>query len=222
MTTLAQLVEAYPSLGHLPDGLRADLEAAARPFTVPSGTVLFDLGMPCSGLALLLAGGVEVSRPSPGGREILLYRLVPGDTCVMTVAALTGPGTYEARATTTAPTTAIVLPKPLVERLLSDAPAFRAHLLGLMASRLNRVVTVLEATAFAPVEQRLARHLLEGGDVVATTHQHLAEAVGSVREVVSRHLSAWAKEGWVEGGRGTVRVRDRVALSRIAEPFGAV
>lgn len=222
MPTASDAFAAYPALAGLPPTLRAEVERSAIPFAVPAGAVLFDVGSESSGFVLVLEGAVEVSRPAPNGREILLYRLAPGDACVMTLTALLGRATYEGRATTTAPTRGLIVPPPLFDRMLAEAPAFRSQVLGLLAGRLHRVVAVLEATAFEPVEQRLARELLARGPLVQATHQQLADAVGSVREVASRRLSAWAKDGLVESGRGTVRILDREALARIAEPLGSL
>ena len=218
--SIAEALRASAAFAELPPELAEAVRREAVPFTVPAGTVLFDLGSACNGFVLVLEGQVEVSRPNADGREILLYRLAPGDTCVLTLNTLLTDGVYEARAVARTTTVGAQLPKPLFARLLAEAPAFRTAMLVLLARRLNRVVAMLEATAFAPVEQRLASALLEAGPVVTATHQHLAETVGSVREVVSRHMSAWARAGWVETGRGVVRVLDREALARLAEPLG--
>ena len=219
-TPSAAALRAYPVLAGLPEELAARLTREARPFRVPAGAVLFDVGSPCGGFVLVLEGAIEVSRPHPDGREILLYRLAPGDTCVLTLNALLADGVYAARAVATTGAAGMLLPRPLFARLLAEAPAFRDAMLVLLARRLDRVVELLEATAFAPVEQRLASALLDAGPVVRATHQHLADEVGSVREVVSRHLGAWARAGWVETHRGEVRVLDREALARLAEPLG--
>lgn len=207
------------------ESVGAGLEEAVRTaprFRAPEGTILFDVADACAGFVVVLAGTVDVVRPHAEGRELLLYRLGPGDTCVLTLSCLLADGRYPARGVVRDDVVGVQLPRPTFTRLLDESPAFRGEMLGVLASRLARVLDLLEATAFAPVEQRLARELLARGPVVRATHAELADAVASVREVVSRQLSAWARRGWVRTGRGSVAVLDAAALGRVAEPLGSL
>ncbi|HBX79776.1 MAG: Crp/Fnr family transcriptional regulator [Propionibacteriaceae bacterium] len=217
--TVAAL-EAYPLIGGLPGELRRRVVKTGRPFRAEVGSVLFDLDGPCSGFTLILGGLVDVSRPNADGRELLLYHLSRGDTCVLTLGCLLGEGTYPARAVVRETVSGVQLPRTLFREMLDGSPAFRDAMLGMFSRRMTRLVGLLEATAFASTQQRLAGVLLERGTLIRGTHAQLAEAVGTVREVVSRHLAAWADAGWVETGRGWVRVTDPAALRVIAEPLG--
>ena len=147
--TLDPLV-AYPVLAGLPDGLREAVRGA-RPFRAEAGAVLFDVADACAGFVLVLAGTVDVVRPHVDGRELLLYRLAPGDTCVLTLNCLLGDGLYPARGVVRSDVVGVQLPRSVFSRLLDESPAFRAAMLGLLASRLTRVLDLLEATAFSPV-----------------------------------------------------------------------
>ena len=217
-----ELLRRYPVLASAPEGLLDELAAGARPFTAPPGAVLFDVDGPCTGFVLILEGSVEVIRPSASGRVLLLYRLAPGDTCVLTVNCLVGEGSYPARAVVRRPVRGLMLSRLMFERLMSDVPAFRQQMLGLFSSRLSRLLALVEGVAFAPVEQRLAALLVEQGPQVRATHQELADMLATAREVVSRQLSSWADDGLVETGRGLVVVRDRRRLAAIAEPLGGL
>lgn len=219
---LGEVVRHYPVLGSVPSGLGAELDAQARPFSAPAGAVLFDVDGPCTGFVLILAGSVEVIRPSAGGRGLLLYRLGPGDVCVLTVNCLVGSGSYAARAVVKQAARGAILPQRLFDRLVAEVPAFRRQVLELLAGRLSRLMALMERVAFAPVEQRLAALLIEQGPRVPATHQELADMVGTAREVVSRQLGAWAEAGVVDTSRGLVQVRDRARLGAIAEPLGGV
>ena len=218
--TWRRVVTLYPDLAHVPDALTRRVRAEGQLFRAPVGAVLFDLEGPCTGFVLVLEGEVDVTRPSPNGRELLLYRLLPGDTCVLTLNCLLGQGTYPARAVVRRPVTGLMLPRPLFALLLDEVAAFRAGTLALFSRRMTRLLALIEGVAFAPVEQRLASLLVERGPVVAMTQQQLADAVGTAREVVSRQLGVWADAGLIETGRGALRVvrPDRVAA--IAEPLG--
>ena len=113
-----------------------------------------------------------------------------------------------------------IVPRPVFERLLAEVPAFRMQTLQLFSQRLSRLLSLMEAMAFSPVEQRLAALLLEQGPTVRATHAELADMVGTAREVVSRHLGVWAQTGLLSTSRGVVTVDRPELRSAIVEPLG--
>ncbi|MBL8092781.1 MAG: Crp/Fnr family transcriptional regulator [Anaerolineales bacterium] len=215
-----RLLALYPTLSGLPANLAEPFRAQVQPFQAPPGAILFDLDGPCTAFVLFLEGEVEVSRPSANGREIVLYRLQPGDTCVLTLNCLLGQATYPARAVARRPIVGLRVPYPLFQRLLDEAPAFRAAMFALFSRRLTRLMNLVEGVAFAPVEQRLAQALIERGPDISATHQQLADAVGTAREVVSRQLRVWAEAGLVATQRGALQLLKPDILQAIAEPLG--
>lgn len=218
----ALLARFYPVLANAPADLVAELVAASRPFDAQPGAVLFDLDGPCTGFVLIFSGQVEVGRPSAGGRQLLLYRLGPGDTCVLTVNCLVGLGNYPARGVVRERTRGAIVPRRLFERLLAEVPTFRAQTLELFSRRLSRLLSLMEAVAFSPVEQRLAALLAEHGPRVVSTQQELADMAGTAREVVSRQLGIWTQAGLIATSRGVVTVLLPDRLKAIAEPLGGV
>ena len=216
----ALLARHYPVLATAPVGLAAELASASRPFTAEAGAVLFDQDGPCTGFGLIFQGEVEVGRPSPGGRQLLLYRLGPGDTCVLTVNCLVGLGNYPARGVVRERVRGAIVPRPLFERLLAEVSAFRMQTLELFSRRLSRLLSLMEGMAFSPVEQRLAALLVENGPAVVATQQELADMAGTAREVVSRQLGVWTQAGLIHTAGGVVTVRNAERLRAIVEPLG--
>lgn len=215
-----RLLGLYPTLRDLSTGLASELRALAAPVQAPVGAVLFEQDGPCTAFLFLLEGEAEVSRPGVNGREILLYRLQPGDTCVLTLNCLLGQGSYPARAVVRRPIAGLRVPYPLFQQLLDEAPAFRGAMFALFSRRLSRLMSLIEGVAFAPVEQRLAQILVERGPELSATHQQLADAVGTAREVVTRQLRAWADAGLIDTKRGSLRLLNLDLLRAIAEPLG--
>ncbi len=218
---IAHLQTVYPALRDLSPALSAALRQQARPFEAPAGAVVFEQDGPCSMFILLLGGEVDVSRPSPTGREILLYRLRPGDTCVLTVNCLLRESAYPARAVVRQPIHGFWCPQPVFQQLLDASSHFRAAVLRLFAERLARLMALVEGVAFEPVEQRLARTLVEQGPRLTLTHQALADQLGTAREVISRQLKALAAAGAVRLSRGQIEVLKPDLLRAIAEPLGS-
>jgi len=196
------------------------LATAAQPVKMPAGTILFSRGSPCRQFLVLLEGVVRVQAFSAGGREIVLYRLHPGESCVMTTACLLGRLAYPAEGVAETAIRGAIVPDHAFERLLADSPAFRHFAFGTYAARLVELVSRVQEVALERIDARLAHLLLElaphAGDVIARTHQSLAADLGSAREVVSRQLKNFELHGWVALRRGRILVLDRRALENLS------
>lgn len=205
----------YPVLAELPAELRARVVAQMQTMTLPAGTVLFDERQPCQGFPFVLEGAIRVVKAAPNGRELPLYRVLPGESCVITSSCLLGHTDYNARGTTLVPTLLALLPRSLFDELLAE-PAFRSFVFNLFAERMADLMQLIEEVAFRKLDQRLANLLLGKGRLLQTTHQQLADELGSVREIVSRLLKGFADQGVVRLGREQVEILDPARLRDIA------
>ncbi len=202
-------------------GLRPESAArlAALPgHSLPKGSVLFHSGDPAQGFVVVLEGRIEVFLTGPSGREILLYAVEPGQSCIQTTLGLMGDEPYAGEAITATDARLVLIPKPLFQTLMDGDAGFRAYVLHAFARRMQDVTRLLESVAFGRVEARLAAALLdlaEGGEVRATQAE-LAARIGSAREVVTRRLDAFARAGWVATDRGAVHITDAAALRHCA------
>ena len=210
-----RLANCYPMIAALPDAARARLLAAARWIRVPAGTLLFDDHQACEGFPFGVEGSVRVLKSAPNGRELPLYRVAPGETCVISSSCLLGHEDYNARGVTEADTLLLMLPKPVFDELLAE-PAFRGFVFHLFAERIADLMQIIEEVAFHKLDQRLATVLLGKGRVLHTTHQHLADELGSVREIVSRLLKGFAAQGLVRLSREQIEILDPAGLRRVA------
>jgi cAMP-binding proteins - catabolite gene activator and regulatory subunit of cAMP-dependent protein kinases len=212
---MAWAAAAFPGLA--PEDL-ARLDALPVQ-TLPRGARIFGPGDTAQGFAVVLSGRIEVSLTGPSGREILLYAVEPGQSCIQTTLGLLGDEPYSGEAICVTDTRVALIPAPLFHRLMGQAEAFRGFVFRALAMRMNDMTALLERVAFTRVEARLASALLDLGDkgAVEATHAELAARIGSAREVVSRRLEAMAKRGLVATIRGRVELRDEAALKRLAE-----
>jgi CRP/FNR family transcriptional regulator len=214
--TAREVRELYPALAGLDDAaLHAALEHAPV-VSVPAGTSLFGEGSPCRQFPLVLEGSIRVAKASEG-RELQLYRVTPGESCVLTGGCLVGGRDYPATGVVERDARLVVLPKPVFDQLLGSHAPFRQYVFSLFAERLTDLMALVEAVAFHKLDRRLATALLGRGRVVALTHQQLADELGSVREIVTRVLRGFADQGWVQSTRGAIEVLDAAALRRVAE-----
>ena len=209
----------YPALYQVLPAL-ADLGAAAEPMTVPAGTVLFDENAPCQGFPLVLQGEIKVSRHSGDGRSLELYRVVPGELCLVSSACLFRNQPLSAQGVTTRPSQLLLIAPSVFAQWL-ETPAFRNEVLGLFAERMADLTGLIDAVAFHRLDQRLAAALLGRGQNLALTHQALADELGTVREIISRLLRRFEREGWVELARERIHIRDSAALRAMAAALTA-
>lgn len=209
------LAELYPVLEELPAPLRERLVGEAQAMTIPAGTVLFDELQPCQGFPFVLNGSIRVVKLAANGRELPLYKVLPGESCIITSSCLLGHAEYNARGITESETSLVLLPRTLFDDLLGTN-AFRDFVFHLFSERIAELMQLIEEVAFRKLDQRLANLLLGKGRQLHTTHQHLADELGSVREMVSRLLKGFADQGWVRLGREQIEVIDPTALLRLA------
>lgn len=212
----ALLLALYPVLGELPVAVRDEVLATqAQQASAPAGTLLFDEGAPCRGFPLVLSGAVRVARGAPNGRSLELYRVTPGELCVVSTSCLFGQRPMAAHGETTEPTELILLAPAGFERWAAFEP-FRRFVFGLFADRLADLMALAEAVAFQRLDQRLAAALLGHGATLKLTHQALADELGTAREIVTRLLRRFELAGWVSLGRERIELRDAAALRAVA------
>jgi len=205
-------------LTDLPDSERQLVANAMRSVALPSGATVFSPGALCAGWILVEEGSVRVFMTSDTGREILLYRVGPGESCVLTTACLFGEDPYAATGVTEVATRAVLIPAATVFRMIDKSVSFRKMVFRGFGHRITDILQTMEDAVFHPLDARLAALLLEriGADgTVTATQAELAAELGSVREVVTRKLGKLSDAGILERQRGAIRVMKPEALRRI-------
>ncbi len=231
----------FAGLHGLAPETKAKLLAESRVAKVPRDTVIFGPGKAPENLLLLLDGTVRVQQTSESGREVFLYRVAAGESCVLTTACLLAYEDYTAEGIAETDLEAVLVPRLTFDELIARSPEFRRFVFTAYSRRITDLIArspefrrfvftaysrritdlfhVIEEVAFRRVDVRLAERLLRlasDSGTLQATHQSLAQELGSVREVVSRTLQEFQRRGWVELGRGLVRLLDPDALRRLA------
>ena len=210
-----RLVELFPLFAELPPALLDELIAASQEVRVPAGTVLFDERQPCAGFPLVLEGDIRVTKAAPSGRGIVLYRVAPGEGCILSGGCLLGNSDYSATGVAETDVLLLRIPPAVFQKLMVQSEPFRRFVFGMYGERLGEVMQLVEAVAFQRLDARLAQLLIRRGPVLQATHQSLADELGSVREIVSRLLRSFEDRGWVALERERISVRDAKALQAL-------
>ena len=208
-------LEAFPALAALDEPAKRILGGSARVVTLPAGAMPFHQGSACEAYLFVVSGSVRVHMVSETGREIVLYRVEDGQTCILTTCCLMSREDYPAHAVTETEVTAAVLPAAAFRELVARSAAFREFVFSAYGGRIADLMLLVDQVAFHNIDLRLAHFLLEskGADGrLDTTHQHVAVELGTAREVVSRQLKEFERRGWVALHRGRIDVTDADAL----------
>jgi CRP/FNR family transcriptional regulator len=212
-------MRGFPDLAGLSPDERKPLLQAALSMVLPANATVFAPDEDCAHFILVLEGHVRVYQLGADGNEIVLYRLGPGSICILTTLALLADQSYSAFAVTETPVRAIGLPAATFHQLMGHSAQFRSFVFQSQAARLSDLMRVIQNVAFESIDSRLAARLIAlsvGGQALEITHQQLAAEIGTAREVVSRHLKAFEKRGWVSLGRGRVELRNAGPLRAVA------
>lgn len=199
-----------------PEALRAGIAARGQRVAFRDGESLFAPGDACQGFVIVLAGSVRVEHAGATGRSIVLYRIGPGETCVMTTACLMTGAAYSAWGVAEGSVDALLLSPSTFEAMLATDAAFRAMAFGVFADRMRELVEVIDELLLHRVDLRLADWLALRAPRVEATHQAIAAELGTAREVVSRILKDFERRRLVTLGRGVIAVEDAGALRALA------
>lgn len=212
--------QLLPELEKTADDIVCQLFDNSLVVTLEKDSTVFHQGDACSNYLIILDGKVKVFTRAENGREILLYRLFTGDSCVLTTSCLFGNKNYPAEGKTETAVTALAIPVTQFNEALQQSTTFREMVFSAFSSHLSELITLVEEVAFGKVDVRLAKLILSQCDdenTLTSTHQNIATELGSAREVISRQLKELESKGYIIINRGSINIIDSTALQSIAD-----
>lgn len=159
---------------------------------------------------VLLNGLIKVLRYDESGKEILIYEIQPGESCILSITATITHNRSKAIAVTDEPVKAVIVSSDLIIRWMDRYKSWRSFIMNLYYNRLNELISGFEDLAFKHMDERLMDRLKskrkDTSGRITITHQQLAEELGTAREVISRLLKKMEKEGMVRLSRGQITI----------------
>ena len=221
---ISQTVKVLPSLAELETEALHKLGQSAQLVKAKAGDVIFRPGSACQNYLILLEGVVRASITSQNGREIVLYRIQTGETCILTTSCLMGDSKYDTEGVAETDVVALAIPRSMFIELLGTSEKFRQLAFETFSERLNDLIILINEISFGHLDTRLAKYLVDKSDstsvrenMIETTHQIIAKDLGSAREAVSRLLKEFERKGFVELDRGRILISNRYELEQYAE-----
>jgi CRP/FNR family transcriptional regulator, anaerobic regulatory protein len=201
-----EFIQTFPAFRSSSDTMLNDLLTAGRLQPVAAGTQIYHEGDACSAIAFVLAGEIRVYKIGQTGREITLYEIGPGETCILNASCILAGQNYPAHAVAAADTDLLLVPSAEFRKLVSDHETMREFVFTLLSRRLSGVMELVEEVAFGRMDERLEDYLVErsADNRLATTHQKIANDLGTSREVVSRLLKDLERKGRVRLSRNEI------------------
>jgi CRP/FNR family transcriptional regulator, cyclic AMP receptor protein len=214
------IIERNSLFRGLPKETRSRIAALATRRQYEDGTVIFMRGDAGDSLCGVATGRVRISASAPGGKEVFLNIMEPGDA-FGEIALLDG-SPRTATATAMARTELIVITRDAFSTLLQSQPQLAAHLIQLLCKRVRWTAELMEDTALLSVPARLAKRLLslasaQRGTKISLSQEELAQFLGLSRQIVNQHLQTWRAQKWISLGRGSVTLEDTEALQKIVQ-----
>jgi CRP/FNR family transcriptional regulator len=182
LSSASTWVDTLAAIACLDESARDRLYRLAHPLAAPAGTRLFREGSPCQAYLILVAGCVRVQKIGGNGREIVLYRVGPGETCIVTTACLMSGVDYDAEGIAETDIQAQAIPLPGFRDLLATSASFRQFVFKAYGLRVSDLLMRIEEVAFGRIDARLAACLLAQAKTeneVNATHQELAVELGT-------------------------------------------
>ncbi len=223
--SLTERIARFPFYAPLTPKGKERLLKSLTVMEIADGTQLLDEGAPCQALLLVEAGAIRVFKVSPAGREITLYQVRPGESCVLGTSCVVNTLSYPAHAVAARRTDVLAVPATVFRELYDGEPPVRAFVMDLFSRRLADLMLLVEEVAFRRMDERLAAFLLEKGRMaegvlrpVEMSHEEIASHLGTAREVVSRMLQQFADEGLVRLERKRIVLQKAGPLEKRSAP----
>ena len=189
--------------------LNSAVLAAGQIKSFPADTVIINEDSYIKSIPIVLKGSIRVLRTEEDGKEILLYYIKPGESCIMSFLGGIHHETSKVKAVAEEDVDILMIPLEKAGEWVKDFPEWTDYIFKLYHKRFEELLGVVNAVAFQKLDQRLLQLLQQKTAVyhskeLTMTHQQLAEEVGTTREVVSRVLKQMENVGLIELGRNKI------------------
>lgn len=219
-----QILQLFEFYRNSEPSVQRQIAAAATRKTLEAGEFFFREGDVCSVFAMVGSGSLRVFKIGESGREITLYRVTSGQTCLGNILSSFLKIGSPAFAVAEEALEAAIIPARHFRSWMAESGAMQSYVFRTMASRLLDVMTLLEEIVFRKMDKRLASFLLQKFELsndpkprISMTHEEIAAELGTAREVVSRLLKEFEKEGIVSIGRERIEPVDTSVLFEYLE-----
>lgn len=220
-TQQSEFRQHFPFINQADPAFADTFFSQAQYVELPAGASIGEEGQNCSFLAMVIEGTARVYKLSPSGREVTLYRIHGGESCVLTASCIMNHEGFPAIAVSETPIRGLIIKPANVRDWFCRDAEWQRFIFQLLSHRLADIISVVEEVAFKRIDVRLAeqfvRSLDQGNNIINKTHAEIAADVGSSREVVSRILRDFVERGLIRSSRRSIEIIDSRAIKNLAQ-----
>jgi CRP/FNR family transcriptional regulator len=181
--------------------------------TFEPGKTLMEPGQFVKAVPLVLDGSIKIMRVDEEGKELFLYYLETGETCALSLTCCSAARPSQIKAVVEEQVSLLFIPIQIQEQLVDEFKQWKDFVSTTYQHRFQEMLTVLDAVAFKRMDERLMNYIVTKmkqlkSNELHTTHQEIANELGTAREVISRLLKQLEKKKWIELGRNVIYIRD--------------
>ncbi len=221
-SVFSYLQKYYPFWDKLNEREKESFTSCSALRSCPKGSFIHSERDECLGILLVLSGQVRVYMQSDEGREATLFRLGTGDICTLSASCMIDEITFDILMEAAEDSQLLITPTCGMRRIMKDNIYAENFLYKRSTEELSEVIWSMSQMLFQSFDKRLAAWLEDerrstGSPVIATTHDQIAKNLGSAREVVSRMLKYFEREGYVSLSRGAVTIINPKGLAALID-----
>lgn len=211
------VIEHIPIISDLTTDLQNYIFQNLRKVSYTKNKTLYSQDHQCLGLVLVKKGTLRTSLISEEGKEVTLFRLHDGELCLLSASCIINSINFDIIIESSEDSIAYVLPIHMVEYLKQTVPAFTVYIQSTLLERFSEAMWTIEQILFKKLDVRVATFLLDESNrlktsTIVTTQEELAKNIASAREAVSRILSRFVQEEWIEVNRKEIIIKNKEQL----------
>ncbi len=214
------IASTFPFWENLDCESKTDFLTQVQHIRLSAGQFVCLEGDICNHLPLIISGSVRVYKMGESAREITLYHLEQGDSCIMTASCIISQKVFPAFAVAETEVEALIIPANSLRKWVAHNSIWQEYIFGLLSQRLANVIEIIEQVAFRRLDCRIASYLINNCNnqlkTIQITHEAIAQELGSSREVVSRILKTFEQQGLLSLSRGKIELHHWQELEKIA------
>jgi CRP/FNR family transcriptional regulator len=204
--------KVFPALGNTSNSLVNDVFSRSRYQILPSKMVVKLEGEKCQDFVFMLSGGKRIYKISSSSRDVTLYEIASGDICILNASCILSDSRLPASAATTADTEVLLTPAQHFLDMMEKYKELRRFVHKRINENLNSIMDLIMEITSGSMDERLINYLIEKSENngLKRTHKQIASDLGTSREVVSRLLEQFEKQGMVALSRGNIQLKDKI------------
>lgn len=213
----SEALEFIPFCNSAQPKLQEEINTFSILKAIPKGNFILTEGDQCNYISFIVSGRARVYKLGESGREITLYRLESGESCILTASCILSRRAFPAIAVAETDIQAVIIPSEYFRNWIRIYEEVSDYVFNLLSERLSSIIEVIEEIAFKNMDKRIAEFLINSKAIkneIKITHQEIARELGTSREVVSRILKDFEHEQLIKLSRGIIFIKNSEGLTQ--------